>query len=141
MTLHILVDVERLVIQYLLGVSEVTAMVGTRVGSRKDKPYPRLTVTRVGGSPGAIPAHLDAARIQVEAWAPAESDGGGKGLASSIARTASAAMYDMVNASLEGAVVTDVRCVLGPIWVPDPVTHLPRYLLDFIVRVHPYSSS
>lgn len=141
MTLHILADVERLVIQYLLTVNEVTALVGDRVGSRKDKPYPRITVTRVGGSPGPIPAHLDSARIQVEAWAPTAADGGGKGLANEVARTAQAAMYDMVNASHEEGVVTDVEGVSGPLWVPDPVTALPRYVLDFIVRVHPVSSS
>lgn len=141
MSLHILADVERLVIQYLLLVTEVTELVGERVGSRKDKPYPRITITRVGGSPGSIPAHLDSARIQLEAWAPDAADGGGKGLANQIARTVQAAMYDMVNVSHEEGVVTDVECVAGPIWVPDPVTNLPRYVLDFIVRVHPLPSS
>jgi hypothetical protein len=141
LTLHVMADVERMVIQYLLTVDEVTDLVGEEIGSRKDKPYPRLTVTRVGGSPGPIPAHLDAARIQVEAWAPKPSDGGGKSSANEIARVAQAAMYDMVNASHEDGVVTDVECASGPLWVPDPITALPRYILDFIVRVHPVASS
>lgn len=141
MTLRLLADVEKLVIQHLLTYMELEALVGDRIGSRKDGPYPRLTITRLGGSAGPIPAHLDAARIQVEAWADHAKDGGGKKAANDVARTAQAAMYEMVNVSHEEGVVTDVQCILGPSWVPDPVTERPRYLLDFIVRVHPLAGS
>lgn len=135
--LRLLPDVEKLVIHYLLSVDELADLVDDRIGSRKDGPFPRVTVTRLGGSAGPIPAHLDAARIEVEAWANHAKEGGGKGSANLVARTAQAAMYEMVNASHEEGVVTDVECVLGPSWVPDQVTDRPRYILSFIVRVHP----
>lgn len=139
--LRLLADIEKLVIQHLLTYSELEDLVGDRIGSKKDGPYPRLTITRLGGSPTPQPAHLDSARIQVEAWGDHAKDGGGKGQANLVARTAQAAMHDMVNVSHEEGVVTDVQCILGPSWVPDQLTDRPRYLLDFIVRVHPIAVS
>lgn len=141
MTLRLLVDIEKLVIAYLLDVEDVTDIVGERVGSRKDPPYPRVTVTRLGGPTGSIPAHLDPARIQIEAWAPSPKDGGGKAQANLVARTVQAAMFELILAEHEDGVVTDVVCTAGPLWQPDPVTDVPRYILDFIVRVHPVSVS
>lgn len=129
--LRLMVDVEKLVIAYLLTIDELDDLVDDRIGSRKDKPYPRVTVTRVGGGPGPMPAHLDPARIQLEAWSETKVE------ANQVARTAQAAMYAMVNVAHEDGVVTDVECTLGPSWVPDPLTSTPRYVLDFIVRVHP----
>jgi hypothetical protein len=142
-SLHLLPDVEALVIQYLLTVDEVTEITDTHIGSRlpKTPTFPRLVVTRVGGTAGTIPAHLDEARVQIDAWADLAEENGGKRQAHDLARTAQAAMYDMVNAVHEDAVVTDVEGVLGPLWAPDDKTRRPRYIVDMIVRLHPLPSS
>lgn len=141
MSLRLLPDIEKLVIDYLLSIDEVDDIVDGRIGSKKDAPYPRLVIGRVSGSPGPIPAHLDSARLQVEAWTDLPADGGSKPAAALLARTTIAALYEMVNVTHDEGVVTDVEVAMGPQWLPDPTTSRPRYVFDVIVRVHPFPSS
>lgn len=140
MAIRLAVDIEKLVIDYLLDVDEVTDIVDDRIGSKRDAPYPRLVIGRVGGNRRSTAGWVDRARIQVEAWTDVPPEGS-KPAANLLARTAEAALLDIVNHFHEAGVVTNAQSVLGPVWQPDPKTARPRYIVDVIVGVHPHPTS
>lgn len=138
MTLHILPFAEKLAIDYLKTVDEVTDIVGTKISTTKGAPYPRVSVTRIGGGDGVIPAHLDPVRLQFDCWG-SDVQQKSQSEAHALAQAVKAAMFAAVEyAGHEEGVVTDARCVLGPVWQPDPTTNRDRYLVDMLIRVHPH---
>jgi hypothetical protein len=133
-------DAEQLVIDYLKTVDEVTDIVDTKVSEYKGKPYPRVSIARIGGGDQQIPAHLDPVRIQFDCWG-SNTQLQSKAEAHSLAAAVTAAMMDIVNHDHDEGVVTDARTILGPVWQPDPTTNQDRYIVDMLIRVHPNPSS
>lgn len=133
MPLSVLPDAELLAVGYLRGQAEVAAIVGTRVYTELPAApvFPLLTLHRFGGVP-TVPRRLDAARVQVEAWAET------KFAARALAATAQAALFEMVGTFASG-VVTGVSYDLGLTWSPDTDVEppRPRYIFGVIVHAHP----
>lgn len=141
MPLYILPFAEKLVIDYLKTVDELTDLVGTKgVSTTKAAPYPRVSVTRIGGGDGTIPHHLDPVRLQFDCWGSGQQQQSQPDT-HNLAQVVKAAMFAIVDAEHDEGVVTDARCVLGPVWQPDPQTNRDRYLVDFLIQVHPVLSS
>jgi hypothetical protein len=130
--LTLLPDVELLATIYLRTVGEITTLVGSRVGTSlpAEPQFPYLVVRRYGGLP-PVPGHLDAARLQVDAWGRTKQE------ARYLAATAQAALHAMPQATHTGAVVTGVDDDLGLTWQPDPETDTPRYIVGLAVYAHP----
>lgn len=132
MALDVLPDSQVIAVQHLIGVSEIAAIVSTRV--YRDLPqnptYPLLRVFRIGGSP-ALQRRLDAASLQLEAWANTISD------ASGLARKAQAAMWELQSTVTPYGVVADVRDTLGLQYLPDPVTNKSRFIWGHELRARP----
>lgn len=133
MPLAVLADAELVAITYLRSVAEVSAIVGTRVfWEIPNAPtWPLLRVTRIGGT-ASVPRRLDAARLQLEAWAST------KGAATTLARTAQAAMWE-ARGTHAGAVISGVDDSLGLQWIPDDSSSppRPRVLWSQILYLHP----
>ncbi len=132
----IAIDVERLVSELLRSDPDVVALVDQRVYTELPKraEYPLIRFQRVGGAPLTVPAVLDSARIQVDAY------GGTKAQARTIAATA----RGVIEARLPGvwdsgaSTVSSVR--LGTLrYLPDTTfdPNKPRYIGEVIVRSRP----
>lgn len=132
MTLRVLPDVEMAALRWLKAQAELTALVGQRIYAKLPKAptFPAVRLMRVGGTP-VIAQHLDVARLQVEAFAPAKYD------AWRVAATAQAAIHLLPGIHFEG-VVTAVEDAVGLTWAPDNQTDRPRYLFDVLVYAHPH---
>lgn len=130
--IRLLPDVEALTVNRLRASADVTALVGQRVGTTLyDGLTPALKVTLVSGDE-RVRDHLDAPRVQVDAY------GGTKADANDLARTARAALVAVSGAFAEG-VVTAVRTLVTPWWNPDSGFEppRPRYSFDVELTVHP----
>ena len=136
MPVRVLPDAEQVVIDYLLGQADVTAILGDddRVHSQvPDEPvYPLVTVRRLGGSP-VVREHLDVALLQIDCYADT------KPVARDVAATILAALYDASRVSHPLAVVCDVVETRGLTWLPDTIvpSPRPRYSFDVEVKLHP----
>lgn len=137
MSLELGVDAEDLVVRYLLGQSDVAALVAGRVHTDlpKNPTFPLIRVTRTGGlSP--YPQHLDHPRVYLECY------GTTKGEAHSVMRTARAAMRLIVRAHPLG-IVTSADEIAGPVWLPDDVAPgaptRSRYIFSFALTTHPFT--
>ena len=119
---------------YLLTVSELTALVGTRIATRSHSTpaYPYVRLQRIGGT-AAVRNRLDAARLQAEAYGADEAS------ASTTARTLLAALLAMEGYTTASVTVTGVEEELGPQWLPDDVRTpaTPRFVLGVSVYLHP----
>lgn len=130
-----LVDAEKLLVEYLKGVSELDGLVSDKISTKLPKeftPEKRLRLFRVGGTPDpslAVP-WIDRPRMQLESY------GSTKGEAFEVSQVAMDAIYQMPG-TYEGAVVTAVTPDLGLQWRPDPHTEAPRYLWGVVLYVHP----
>lgn len=131
---------EKLAIDHLRTVDGITAIVGDRVSTGKGAPYPRVSVTRIGGGNTPIPAHLASPRLQFDCWGR-DVQQRSQPETHALAALVQAAMLDAPNQPHVEGVVTDVVVVLGPVWQPDPQTNRDRYIVDVIVRAHPHPSS
>jgi hypothetical protein len=134
-TVRLLPDVEALAVAHLRANSSVAALVGTRVSTElpATPQWPYLIVTLLMGVE-KIPHHLDEQYVQLSAW------GDTKAQANLLVRTARAALIDARSASHTRGVVTNVRTVLSPRWLPDETTghSRPRYTCDMALTVHPH---
>ena len=132
MPLAVMADAELVVVTYLKSHDDVTALVGNRVITELPAApiFPLLRVIRIGGLSPA-PRRLDAAHLQVEAWAATQET------ARLVAATAQAALWEAGNATNNGAVITGVDNTLGLSWSPDPPSNRPRYLFSMYVYSHP----
>lgn len=135
MPLDVLADAELVAVAYLRQQSDVAALVGARVSTElpANPTYPLLKVTRIMGVP-AVPRRLDAAYLQVEAYADTKAQ------ARLLAATAHAALWAATGAHA-GAVITGASDALGLGWVPDPAftPPKPRYLFAVTLYAHPAS--
>lgn len=130
---RLLVDAEELWINYLLSRDEVTDLVGTRIGTRipVSPTTPFIRLFRRGG-PIVIEGHIDAARLQIEAFHDEEE----RAEAQLVAATVQAVMYEG-RGSHETGVVCDVKTLLGLMWSPDPETKRARFIQEFETQIHP----
>ena len=130
MPLQTLVDAERLVGDWLRSHADITAIVANRVATEV-LARPCLKLGRIGGVP-VVRQHLDAARLQLDAYA---SNRGG---ARDLAVRAQAALHAMPAASHALGVVTGVDDDLGLTWSPDPdLNDGPRFVFGVTVYLHP----
>ena len=132
-------DVQAIAIGYLLGRSELTDVVGQRIGSKLD-------VTKAAALPAVRVLHastvvatarrLDATTLDVECWSTDAIE------ARDVCALARALLLDESAAGPVGThpgrgVVTGVVASVGPRPFPDPETATPRWLSSLIVYAHP----
>lgn len=127
-------NVERLLVQHLLGDSELTAVIGeNRVSTElpANAALPRVRVSLIGGTV-LVRTWLYNVRLGIEAWGATKDD----------AWDAIAAAIASVEEGLEGALVEDGVVTAadqdtGIVWSPDPETGTARYLTTVSLTVHP----
>lgn len=134
MPVRLLPDVEALVREYLAGHASVSALVGSRVSTELPSGTGQaLTILLVTGEE-IVRDHLDEQIVQLSAW------GGTKAEANLLVRTAWAVLLAAPDSDHARGVVTHVRTVAPPRWLPDdsltPVR--PRYVTDMGVFAHPH---
>lgn len=97
---------------------------------------PRLQVWRVGGNPTDSRYRLERAAVQVASWA--DRGPGGKAKAYELIAVGVRSLYALEGQviSAELGVVTGVEVDLAPVWQPDPVTDLPRYIARLGIFAH-----
>jgi len=128
-------DVEAIVLDYLLSVTDVTDVFTAEIGTHLDgtvdaQPLPALKFTQIS-TVVATHRRLTGYLFQLEAWA------GSKVAAFDAMAPVSAAMLDeeaIVGVYAGLGVVTGTESAVGPRPAPDPETGTPRYLHD--VRVY-----
>lgn len=136
MTVHVLPDIEKIVIDWALHTPEVNT-VNDRIYSTipANPTWPLIRLFRIGGLPTSRLLWLDEALLQVDVF------GGSKSTARLIAETFRAhASAELVGAHGEG-VITAVA-VGGLVWLPDTAYDpaKPRYTFDLSVTYHPTTS-
>lgn len=135
MVLRLLPDIEALCVDFLDSHASITAMVGSRVSPElpAGPTFPYLTLSLITGDE-IVGEHFDSSLIQLAAW------GDTKTSASLLIRTARAVMLTAPDADHARGVVTAVRTVVAPRWVPDDsvAPPKPRYLADLRVWHHPH---
>ncbi len=129
MTLHaVLPDTEAALVAFLNAHADL-APLHDWVATQVQATAPGIQVTSLGG---AQPWPWEAVHeYQLSAW------GGTKAQASTLARTAAAAVYEMVGTAVTGGRVVGVDVRLAPLWLPDEDTDRPRYRTDVALLVFP----
>jgi hypothetical protein len=123
------------VIEYLRGVSELTALVpAAKIVSAipaQGTAYPYIVVQRAGGT-GVWPA-FDRPSIQIDAV------GGTKYECGHIARVIRAAIWAIANDVVDAGVLVSGTDEVAPQWFPDtvPTPPLSRYVARYSVLLHP----
>lgn len=132
----LLPDAELLVVEALRDDPDVAAIIGSRVYTAlpPNPTFPLARIIRVSGARPWPPRHVDAARIQIDAWADTKRD------AWLLIDTLLAAAAALPGTHDEG-VVTAVEHAVGPAWTPDAETGTARYVADVVVYSHPRPSS
>ena len=125
----VLPDVEALLGSFLRNHPELTPIHQGRVATRLSGTYPAIRVSLIAVRPTQILGEY-LPELQVECFADDQ------GVASLLARKASAAMADVIGAYPEGA-VRGHDLVFGPFWSPDATTQRPRYLFDVLLLAYP----
>lgn len=133
MPLTLVVDAERLLVNYLKTQSEVTAIASGRVyGALPDNPqFPCITLSRIGGI-ASRPHYQDSAQIQLSCWGRTRDE------ARMLTRTAHSALKAIPQVHSLGIVISLVT-VLGESYQPDP-TYSPareRYVFGCICITRP----
>ncbi len=129
MAYAVLPDMEQELVTFLTGHAALTPLHGGRVGTELQTNLAALQVTGLGGTqPWPWEATVE---FQLSAW------GGDKAQANLLARTAVAAVYDLVGQPVTGGRVTGVDVRLAPLWAPDEDTNRPRYRADVALTVMP----
>jgi hypothetical protein len=130
-TVDLLPDVQKLVRTYLLTLTDITSLVGTRVTTRSRGEFPELVLQRIGGIP-SVRQRLDSARIQVDSY------GNTEGEASRLARVARTALHLMPGYVSDVAVCTGVDDDLGLAWIPDTTRkpETPRFIFGVVIHAH-----
>ena len=138
-SLRLLVDSEKLAIDFLKTQQEIIDLVATRVGSKipSNPTYPLLVIRRLGGAQ-LVANHLDRARLQIDAWGSSADDKGGARL---LAVTVQALFLQRMVRQHTLGVVTKVEELVGPNWQPDPTTSRARYVLEYAIESHPSSTA
>jgi hypothetical protein len=138
MTVHVLPDIERLVIDWALATDALTDLVDDRIYSTvpNSPVFPLIRVMRWGGVPPQQLHWLDQASMQIDVW------GGRKAEASEVARTVAAYIAHELPGAHALGVVTATQ-VGGPRWEPDAsyTPAKPRYVVEASVWFHPNVTS
>jgi len=109
-------------VSWLKNQPTVTAITGSRVGTRLNATLPAIRVQRVGNPPPAEWA--DDASIQIECWAQDEIT------AELLARTVIAALPDIRGYPVTGGRVHTYTVSAGPYFAPDePPSTLARFVM------------
>jgi hypothetical protein len=128
---RLLPSIESLTVAHLKASVDVSALVGTRVGTELYAGSdPAVWLSLVTGEE-RFENYLIAPMIDVRSY------GGTKGQADILARTVHAVMHQMIGAHA-GGVVTDVAAVTLPSWSPDEgfSPPRPRYIATYVVTLH-----
>lgn len=133
-TVHVLPDIEKLVIDWALATTEVASLVDDRIyGAVPANPtFPLIRVIRVGGAPTSRLLWLDRALLQVDVW------GGPKSTVRLVAETMRAHLSAALVGPHDLGAVTAVE--IGALtWLPDDsyAPAKPRYSFDVAVTYHP----
>lgn len=134
MTYGAIPDVEALIVETLLASEAVTEIVG-ETGVSTDLPpeaeLPRVRVALSGGSL-TVRGWLHAVKINLEAWSQTKEE------AFDLINACAVTLTELEDgAQVEQGVVTGVSQETGLAWSPDPVTKTPRYILGFVINIHP----
>lgn len=131
-TVDVLPDVPKLARAYLLTLTDITSLVGTRVATRTKGVFPELVLQRIGGVP-SVRQRLDSARIQVDCY------GNTEGEASRLARVARQALFLMPGYVSDLAVCTGVDDDLGLAWLPDTsrTPETARFIFGVVIHARP----
>lgn len=128
-------DIEAIVVTYLNSCTSLTAIAGhanpVATELPDNTPLPRIRITLAGGAP-AVRGWLHAPRLSVEAWAQTKPQA-----FDLLAEAAHLLETGLEGAQVGGGVVTNCTQETGVSWSPDPVSGTPRYLVGFVVHVHP----
>lgn len=127
-------NVERLLVQHLLGDAELTAVIGEdRVSTElpANAELPRIRVSLIGGTV-RVRRWLYDVRLGLEAWG-ATKDEAWDAIAAALASVEGA----LDGALVEDGVVTATDQDTGIVWSPDPETGTARYLTTVSLIVHP----
>ncbi len=127
-------NVERLLVQHLLGDAELTAVIGSNRVSTElpaNAALPRVRVSLIGGTV-RVRSWLYEVRLGLEAWG-ATKDEAWDALAAAIASVEGG----LDGALVEDGVVTATDQDTGIVWSPDPETGTARYLTTVSLTVHP----
>ena len=134
MTVHVLPDIEKMVISWALDTPEINTMLDGRVyGAVPANPtFPLTRVIRIGGEPTSRLLWLDNALLQVDVW------GGPKATVRLVAETIRAHAAAELAGQHDDGMVTAVA-VGGLTWLPDASYDpaKPRYTFDLSVTYHP----
>lgn len=137
MTVHVLPDIERLLVQWALARDAVASLVDDRIYTAipKDATYPLIRLTRIAGTPAEGLGNvlwLDQALIQWDVF------GGPKATCRQIAETVRAHLSASVVGGHALGVVTAIE--FGSfLWLPDDAFEpaLPRYTFETRITFHP----
>lgn len=132
MPVRLLPSTEALVVAYLRASTDVTALIGTRIGTELYAGTGgAVWLSHVTGSE-QVRNHLITSIVDIRSY------GGSKGDADLLARTVHAVMHDLPGVRPAG-VVTGVEALTIPSWSPDDGFDppRPRYLATYAVTVHP----
>lgn len=133
MTVHVLPDVEKMVIAWALDNDSVNTVSDRIYSSIPANPaFPLIRLFRIGGVPTSRLLWLDEALLQVDVY------GGAKATARLVAETMRAHMAAGLVGQHQDGVVTAVE-VGGLVWLPDESYDpaKPRYTFDVTVTYHP----
>jgi hypothetical protein len=134
------IDVESLLVAYLLDDTDVGTLVGNGVSTELpadlERRLPWLQLLLLpGGYADTNTAWLLAARVQFSAWAMSKGD------AFDLASVAVRALCGAEDVDHELGVVNAVTIDAAPYWSPDPETDRPRYLFIATVHAHPLATN
>lgn len=122
-------DEEALVCEFLRRQPTIAAVVGDRVGTRLNAVFPCIRVTSLGGS---TPEWYEwQSAVQVEAWAELYYQQTAKNLALAVM----AVVFDL-DANYAPQQVSSANIRNGPLFMPDPDTERPRYIVDIELVLH-----
>jgi hypothetical protein len=129
MTLHaVMPDSEATLVTFLNTHADLTPL-HEWAATQVQATTPGIQVTSLGGT-YAWPWEA-VLEFQLSAW------GGTKAQASQLARTAVAAVYELVGTAITGGRIVGVDVRLAPLWLPDETTGRPRYRADVALTTFP----
>lgn len=129
-------DIEGALRTWMRTLPSVIAIVGQRVffGVPKnavDATFPLVTVSRVGGGDAEGEAPVDQALVQVECWGSIDGSGNGRKAQATALVNAVRSEFRAVNGStvLSGTTIAFGINVESVVWLPDPDSDRPRYVV------------
>lgn len=90
-------------------------------------PLPMIIVERIGGSPVGGDVQLDTANVSFSVWAKTKDS------ASRVERAVCQALVSMGSEALDANTVGYGASVFSRVWLPDPDSNTPRYVVTALV--------